>query len=189
MAGLMKRLVTAQVVVEEHAAGRRRLVAPRAQSLITPEAWSKAHELGVVLEQDEPAEHASCAREVDASGVVVVRGKSVILGDFAGAGPGKKVGLADVITSRDGSPMTAGIMSWNREDSFPWTLDYDEVDLVLEGVLHVTVDGRTVEGHPGDVLYIPKGRRIIFGTPSRTQVFYVTYPADWSTASPIRPHR
>jgi ethanolamine utilization protein EutQ len=51
---------------------------------------------------------------------------------------------------------------------------------VLEGVLHVIIDGRTLEGRPGDVLYIPKGSRIVFGTPSSVRIFYVTYPADWA---------
>ncbi|MBL8953493.1 MAG: hypothetical protein JNK82_22145, partial [Myxococcaceae bacterium] len=28
-------------------------------------------------------------------------------------------------------------------------------------------------------LYIPKGSRVLFGTPNRVRVFYVTYPAEW----------
>ncbi len=71
-------------------------------------------------------------------------------------------------------------MAWGREDSFPWSLDYDEIDLVLEGVLHIEMDGRTVEARVGDVVYIPKGSRIVFGTPHRTRVFYVTHPANWA---------
>jgi ethanolamine utilization protein EutQ len=111
----------------------------------------------------------------------------VQLGRFAGAGTDRNVGLLDVVTGRDGSPMTAGIMSWGRDDSFPWTLDYDEVDLVLDGVLQISIDGRVLEGRAGDVFYIPKGSRIVFGTPHRTRVFYVTYPADWSAPAPPRP--
>jgi ethanolamine utilization protein EutQ len=128
---------------------------------------------------------------VDKSGLVLVRGETVKLSRFPGAGPDKHVGLADVITARDGSPMTAGIMSWGREDSFPWSLDYDEVDLVLEGVLQITIEGRVLEGRAGDVFYIPKGSKIVFGTPWRTKVFYVTYPADWTAASaaPARPQK
>ncbi len=196
----MKRLITADVVTAEFAAGRRRMAAPRAQALITPEAWTRAHELGVVLDQGGSAQalevpvaptQGSSEREVDPSGLVVVRGDSVKLGAFPAAGPGKRVGVADLVTGRDGSPMTAGLMSWGREDSFDWTLDYDEVDLVLEGVLQLTIDGRVLEGRPGDVFYIPKGSAIRFGTPWRTRVFFVTYPADWAAAAamPPRPQR
>lgn len=196
----MKRLITGALVASEFKAGRLRISAPRGQVIITPEAWSQAHELGVTFDESAAApaadkagapEPGSSERQVDKSGLVLVRGETVKLGKFPGAGPGKNVGIADLITGRDGSPMTAGIMSWGREDSFPWTLDYDEVDLVLEGVLQITIDGRMLEGRAGDVFYIPKGSKILFGTPWRTRVFYVTYPADWAAAStaPARPQK
>lgn len=193
----MKRLITGELVAAEFAAGRRRISAPRDAAIITPEAWTQAHELGVTFDQDAApgvktvVEQGSCERVVDPSGLVLVRGDTVKLAPFPGAGPGKHVGLADVISGRDGSPMTAGLMSWGREDSFPWTLDYDEVDLVLEGVLQITIGGRMLEGRAGDVFYIPKGSKILFGTPWRTKVFYVTYPADWAAAAsaPPRPQK
>ena len=204
----MKRVITADIVAEAFGAGRTTVAAPRAHTIVTPGAWTKAHELGVTLDEGadgvgssarparavrtEPrADAGSCERIVDPSGLIVVRGSSVKLGQFTGAGPDLKIGLTDVITGRDGSPMTAGIMSWRREDSFPWALDYDEVDLVLEGVLHITIQGRVLEGKAGDVLYIPKGSRIVFGTPNRVRVFYVTYPADWAAAAsaPTRPQK
>lgn len=194
----MKRLITPEFVASEFAAGRKRIPAPRTQTIITPEAWTRAHELGVTFEQEDrpPAtpkaeSSPSAERVVDPSGLVLVRGDTVKLSRFPGAGPEKHVGLADVITARDGSPMTAGLMSWGREDSFPWSLDYDEVDLVLEGVLQITIEGRVLEGRAGDVFYIPKGSKIVFGTPWRTKVFYVTYPADWAAASsaPPRPQK
>lgn len=196
----MKRLITAEVVAAEVAAGRRRISAPRGEAVITPEAWSRAQELGATFEQHEvaapapvaaPPPQGSAERKVDASGVVVVRGQSVRLADFPGAGPGKHVGLADLITGGDGSPMTAGLMSWGRDDGFDWQLDYAEIDLVLEGTLHLTIDGRTLEGRAGDVLYLPKGSKVHFGTPGRVRVFYVTYPANWADASsaPARPQK
>ena len=120
---------------------------------------------------------------MDPSGVVVVRGKTVQLGRFAPAGAGRNVGLLDLVTAADGSPMSAGIMTFGRADSFPWSLDYDEIDLVLEGVLTIEIAGRKIEGGVGDVLYIPKGSSIVFGTPNRTRVFYVTYPASWAAAA------
>lgn len=208
----MKRMITDEIVAQEFAAGHRRISAPQATTVITPSAWSKARELGLVFDDVGVAAKAaglargtsttataevssavsgSAERIVDRSGVLVVRGKSVQLGKFTGAGPDRNVGLTDLVTGRDGSPMTAGIMSWNRDDSFPWFLDYDEVDLVLEGVLHIEIDGRTLEGKSGDVFYIPKGSKIVFGTPSRVRVFYVTYPADWAAAAtgPTRPQK
>ncbi len=185
----LKQLITAEVVVSEFASGKLCIAAPRGQAIITPAAWSKAAELGVTIDQRAgavgavpvaPQDTGACERLVDPSGVIVVRGQSVKLGRFAGAGPHRNVGLTDVVTGKDASPMTAGFMSFSSADAFPWTLDYDEMDCVLEGVLQLGIDGRMVEGRPGDVVYIPKGSTVVFGTPSRTKIFYVTYPADWA---------
>lgn len=118
--------------------------------------------------------------EKDAKGLKVIRGNSVKLKRFEDAGKNKNVQLLDIITHQDGSPMSAGIMSWKKEDSFPWKITYDEVDYVIEGELQVTVDGKTYSGKAGDIFYIPKGSEIIFGTPNFTKVMYVTYPANWS---------
>ena len=194
---MAKRVISADTIRDAHAAGHSRVQAPRRQTIVTPAAWSAACELRVAIDQDAPAESTTaepsapsqpqrppnpgtCERVVDPSGVVLVRGNSVRLGRFDGAGPDKKIGLIDLITGKDGAPMTAGIMSWQRKDSFAWALDYDEVDLVLEGVLQITVGGQVLEGRAGDVFYLPKGSRIVFGTPNRVRVFYVTYPADWA---------
>ena len=113
-----------------------------------------------------------------ATGIKLVRGADVHLGVFPGAGTENQVGIADVITAADGAPIAAGFMAWSQ-CFFPWTLDYDEIDLVLEGELHIRCNGQTVIGKSGDVLYIPKGSAIEFGTPSAVRFFYVTYPANW----------
>ncbi|WP_434515653.1 ethanolamine utilization acetate kinase EutQ [Dechloromonas sp. ARDL1] len=113
-----------------------------------------------------------------ARGIKHVRSDSVSFGLFEGAGAKNQVGLTDVVTAHDGSPMAAGYMAWSN-CFFPWTLTYDEIDVVLEGELHIRSEGQTVIGHPGDVIFIPKGAAIEFGTPSRVRFLYVTYPADW----------
>lgn len=96
--------------------------------------------------------------------------------------PEMDVRLADVVTGEHGMPMAAGVMSL-REGSFPWTLDYDEVEYVIEGELHIVCGDQTVVGRPGDVIAVPKGSSITFGTPSWARFLYVTYPADWGGAS------
>lgn len=184
---MKKRLITADTVDAEFAAKKLRIAAPRGEVIVSPAAWTRAHELGVLIDQDDaaatgPDGGGRAERVVDASGLVVVKGHSVRLGEFPAAGPGKQVGLADVVTGKDRSPMTAGFMEWAKADSFAWTLDYDEIDYVLEGVLQIGVDGRVLDGKPGDVVFIPRGSKIFFGTPSRVKLFYVTYPADWAGA-------
>lgn len=196
----MKRVITEQTIEAEHAAGRHTVVAPSSEAVVTPGAWSRARELGIAIAPSEAEASALLSRRAksgppprrpvtdagsverleDASGAVVVKGASVRLGRFNGAGPGKHVGLLDVVTAKDGSPMAAGFMSWTHDDAFAWSLDYDEVDYVVAGELHVEIDGRTLRAVVGDVVYLPKGSRIVFGTPSQVTLFYVTYPANWS---------
>ena len=96
--------------------------------------------------------------------------------------PEMDVRLRDVVTAADGLPLAAGMMSL-RQGSFPWTLDYDEVEYVIEGELHITTADKKVVGRPGDVIAVPRGSSITFGTPSWARFLYVTYPADWAGAS------
>ena len=114
-----------------------------------------------------------------ASGIKLVEGKHVAMGIFEGAGKENRVGLADVITDKDGSSMGAGFMEWEK-CFFPWTLTYDEVDYVIEGELHIRCNGQTTIGKAGDVLFIPKNSSIEFGTPTRVKFLFVAYPANWA---------
>lgn len=124
-----------------------------------------------------PAEGSYATQRI-ARGIKHVRADSVAFGRFEGAGAESQVGLTDVVTAKDGSPMAAGYMAWS-DCFFPWTLTYDEIDVVLEGELHIRSEGQTLIGKVGDVIFIPKGSVIEFGTPSCVRFLYVTYPADW----------
>jgi len=112
------------------------------------------------------------------AGIKLVKGDSVRFGLLDGVEGGCQIGITDVVGTADGSSMGAGFMQWENA-FFPWTLNYDEVDLVLEGELHIRQDGETLVGKPGDVLFIPKGSSIEFGTPTRVRFLYVAWPANW----------
>ncbi|MDR2696472.1 MAG: ethanolamine utilization acetate kinase EutQ [Deltaproteobacteria bacterium] len=128
----------------------------------------------------QQAEGAFQARTGPA-GIKRIAGGSITMGIFDGAGKEKRVGIVDVVTAEDGSSMGAGFMAWEN-CFFPWTLTYDEVDIVLEGELHIRCKGETVVGKAGDVLFIPKNTSIEFGTPGKVKFFYVAYPANWQDA-------
>ena len=99
---------------------------------------------------------------------------------FPGPGPAMDCRLADGGTAQQhGAPMAAGFMSLHR-GTFPWTLDYDEIEYVVEGELHITTADGVAVGRPGDVIYVPKGSAITFGTPSWARFLYVTHPAQWA---------
>ncbi|HED3131187.1 ethanolamine utilization acetate kinase EutQ [Klebsiella pneumoniae] len=112
-------------------------------------------------------------------GIKVIDGSSVKFGRFDGAQP-HCVGLTDLVTDQDGSSMAAGFMQWENA-FFPWMLNYDEIDMVLEGELHVRHQGETLVAKAGDVMFIPKGSSIEFGTPSTVRFLYVAWPANWQS--------
>lgn len=171
-------------------------------AIVTPLARDTARDLGVRLEVGvtgrTPSKEGELALQVrsiverllSASGgartgssrstVKHVRVSEVELDPFGhdGPPPGMEVRTRDVVTDADGSPMAVGYMSITQGE-FSWELGYDEVQIVLEGELHLGGDGRGVVGRAGDVLYVPKGSRITFGTPSWAKFIYVTFPADW----------
>jgi ethanolamine utilization protein EutQ len=93
--------------------------------------------------------------------------------------PGTNVWLKDVVVTEDRSPMGAGYMSLDKGE-MQWTLTYDEIDIVLEGELVITRGTEQVRGKTGDVIYIPKGSSITFGTPSWTRFVYVVFPVNWN---------
>ena len=151
--------------------------------LITPEAVDRAKELGVRLVREPPPEHPPAAKSRPAAlpPLKVVRSTSVLMDAFGEglATPNTNVRLKDVITSADGSPLAAGYMALDQGE-FPWALNYDEIDIVLQGELVITRGNEVARGGPGDLIYIPKGSSITFGTPSHVWFVYVTFPADWN---------
>lgn len=110
--------------------------------------------------------------------VTYVRGDGVVMEKFDQAPSGQKVMMKDVVTSREGN-LAAGFMTYDHSE-MPWTLTYDEVDYVVEGIFTLKVGDKEYICHPGDIMYIPKNTSVVFGSPTQTKVFYVTYPANWA---------
>ncbi|HYN29125.1 MAG TPA: cupin domain-containing protein [Dermatophilaceae bacterium] len=184
-----RRVVTADDVLRAARSGATELVVAPADR-VTPLARDVAHERRVALVADGAQTVGRNGRRAapsvppppPPSRLVHVAGAGTVGLEpfpFPGPAPEMDVRTHDVVTGADGFPMAAGVMSL-REGSFPWTLDYDEVEYVLEGELHVTRGSQRVVGRPGDVIAVPRGSSITFGTPSWTRFLYVTHPADWA---------
>lgn len=107
-----------------------------------------------------------------------IKGETVVIQPFLEAPPGQKVGLVDVISSREGN-LCSGFMTFDHS-RLPWFLNYDEVDYIIEGDFVLEVEGKVFRAKAGDVVYIPKGSKVVFSSPTFCKVFYATYPANWS---------
>lgn len=118
-------------------------------------------------------------KEYDPSGLKLVRGNTVECDKFETGNPNAKVGLKDVVNTKESPNMGAGFMTIEKS-SFDWELCYEEFDYIVEGNLDITINGRTYHGKTGDVFFIPKNSKITWSTPDFARFFYVAYPANWA---------
>ncbi len=119
-------------------------------------------------------------KEIDPSGVALIKAKQIKAEPFDTGKPGDKVWLKDLFSLKESPRLGAGIMEMDQT-IFDWTLNYDEVDYIIEGTLEIVVNGRKTIGHAGDVILIPKGSRIQFSSPGYSRFLYVVYPANWES--------
>ena len=198
-----KTVITAAEIQQAAASGQ--LVVP-AGAIVTPLACDLARDLGVQIVtggQPAPASVPAGGTVPAADDELSARVRAIVAGLLAAGGAGvpaavqkrpvrhasirearltpfpypgpppeMSVNTVDVVTADDGSPVAAGYMTLTK-GSFPWTLTYDEVQIVLGGEAGGQI------GYPGDVLYVPRGSSITFGTPSWAKFVYVTFPANW----------
>jgi ethanolamine utilization protein EutQ len=132
----------------------------------------------ILMELLSGRETEDSSKTVDPSGVMSVRTAEIRPEPFDTGKSGDKVFLKDVSTLSESPRLGFGVMEMDRS-TFKWTLNYDEVDYVIEGRLDILIDGRKISGQAGDVIFIPAGSTIEFSTPDRTRFFYVVYPANW----------
>ena len=86
----------------------------------------------------------------------------------------------DLFSLEQSPRLGCGIMEMEHT-TFPWTLQYDEIDYVISGQLTICCGGKSVTVGPGELLLIPKGSSIQFSVPEKARFLYVTYPADWQS--------
>lgn len=128
------------------------------------------------------SESVDFIRHKDPSGVMSVKLPTVHVDQSNRLDTGKvtdEVYTKDVFTLDESPRLGCGVMVM-RETTFDWTLNYDEIDYVVEGHLDIIIDGRTVSADPGEIILIPKGSKIKFSVPNFARFIYVTYPADWA---------
>ena len=115
---------------------------------------------------------------VDPSGVAVVKAEKIEKVKFDTGNPQDQVYVTDLFSLEESPRIGAGMMEMTKS-TFDWTLNYDEIDYVIEGQLEIVIDGRTITGEQGDVLLIPRGSSIKFKATEYAKFIYDVYPANW----------
>jgi len=90
---------------------------------------------------------------------------------------GEMAEIAGISGSEDGGEFATG---WGRlrNARIPWTLRYDEVLTVFEGLLRVRVGADSFELGPRDCLWLPRGTGLVYEAESAL-VHFAIHPADW----------
>lgn len=112
------------------------------------------------------------------NGLKVVRGDTVKMDVFDTGNPNATAYFQELV-SKDESHISAGFLVIDHSD-FEWELTYEEIDYVIEGTLTVTIDGKKYTAQAGDVLFVPSGSKVVWGSPNKARVCYATYPANWA---------
>lgn len=129
----------------------------------------------VLAEQSLPIE-----KDVDTkTGIMSIKAGKVVCEKFDTGKPADKVYLKDVVSLEESPRLGCGMMEMDHS-AFEWTLKYDEIDYIIDGVLEIKLKDKTIRGEKGDIIFIPKDSEIVFSTPGTTRFMYVTYPANWS---------
>lgn len=127
----------------------------------------------------EKMEGKEFEKSVDKSGILSVKLSTVKCDNFDTGKEGDKVYLKDVVSLEESPRLGCGVMEMDKT-CFDWTLNYDEIDYIIKGKLEIVIDGRTVTGEEGDMIFIPNGSTIKFSVPDYARFLYVTYPANWA---------
>lgn len=131
--------------------------------------------LNGVLEAAVDQAAAPYLSESHGSGLKLVRGNTVKMDALDVGVPGAKVCYREMVGKGEATT-SAGFLEIENS-RFDWELAYEETDYVVEGTMTVTVDGQTFTAHAGDMFFLPKGSKVVMGSPDKCKVFYTTYPA------------
>ena len=93
--------------------------------------------------------------------------------------PNHKVYTRDLFTLDESPRLGCGIMEMT-DTTFNWTLNYDEIDYVIDGTLSVICNGVKTTANKGELILIPKNSTIQFSVDGFSRFLYVTYPANWN---------
>jgi ethanolamine utilization protein EutQ len=91
---------------------------------------------------------------------------------------GENCSVGVVCGTEMGGELGTGFARFDKA-RIPWTTRYDEVVLVLDGVLTVHIDGAAHRLGKHDCLWIPEGTALVYES-GDALVYYAIHPVNWS---------
>ncbi len=92
-------------------------------------------------------------------------------------GPPGQARIARLVGPDVSKTMGVGLVEFDG-CSIEWTVLYDEMIVVLEGLFRLRAGKQVFEGRPGDIIWIPEKTPIVYEG-EKAIVCYALYPVDW----------
>ena len=86
--------------------------------------------------------------------------------------------VTEVVGAQDGSLLGTGFGRFTDAE-IPWTVQYDEVLLVLEGEVTVRTKTGDLTAGPRDCVWLPSGTELTY-IAKNALVFYAIQPTNWA---------
>lgn len=93
---------------------------------------------------------------------------------------GEMAEVSGICGAEDGTELGTG---WGRLHNayIPWTIHYDEVLTVFEGVLKLHADGEIHELRARDCIWLPSGTELIYEAESAL-IHFAIHPSNWNAS-------
>jgi ethanolamine utilization protein EutQ len=92
-------------------------------------------------------------------------------------GPPGAAAVARAVSTDMSATLGAGVAKFDA-CSIAWTVLYDEVVYVVDGVFRLVTKDGVLEGQAGDIIWIPEGTELKYEGEQAT-IFYAVYPGNW----------
>ncbi len=104
-----------------------------------------------------------------ADGVCFVNGARLLEGGASPIPVSEKALVADAIRCGGNIKLCGGYMEWEKT-SFSREVEFPEIGIVVSGELNLTVGAKTLNAKPGDMVYFPKGAKVVYSAPGKVRI-------------------
>ncbi len=104
-----------------------------------------------------------------ADGVCFVNGARLLESGASLIPVSEKVLVADAIRCGENVKLCGGLMEWEKAE-FSREVEFPEIGVVISGELTLTVGAKKLTAKPGDMVYFPKGARVVYSAPGKVRI-------------------
>ncbi len=127
---------------------------------------------GTLSPDQNGADSGEISANTEADGVHLINNQRLMSGESGVKPVPGKVIMSEAIANSDKTAqfnLSAGFMEWEKA-SFSRTVECEEICIVVDGRLQLTVGGKSLIAKSGDMVYLPKGVNALYSAPERVKL-------------------